>query len=189
MTPIFFANASAFRKWLDQNHKKKKECYVGFYKVKSGKKNMSWSESVDEAICYGWIDGRRNSIDTESYMIRFTPRLPGSNWSAVNIKKVAELKNKGLMQPAGLAAYAKIKESKSKVYAFEQKIIILDGEYQRQFKANKKAWTWYQASAPSYQKASTWWVMSAKQKVTQIRRLATLIECSEQGLKIPSMRR
>ena len=150
---------------------------------------MSWSESVDEAICYGWIDGRRNSIDDESYMIRFTPRRPSSIWSAVNIKKVAELKKKGLMQPSGLAAYAKIKEGKSKVYAFEQKIITLDPTYEKQFIANKKAWAWYQSSAPSYQKTSTWWVMSAKQKATQLRRLATLIECSEQGLKIPSMRR
>jgi uncharacterized protein YdeI (YjbR/CyaY-like superfamily) len=112
-TPIFFRDQKEFRKWLEKNHKTSTELLVGFYKVNSGKPNMTWSQSVDEALCFGWIDGIRRSIDKESYCIRFTPRKPTSNWSNVNIKKVEELKRKGLMTKSGLDAYKKRKDLKA----------------------------------------------------------------------------
>src|SRR6187401_3158431 len=120
MTPTFFANQSDFRKWLQKNHKKETELVVGFYKVGSGKPSMTWSQSVDEALCFGWIDGVRTSIDKDRYQIRFTPRKPGSNWSAVNLKKIEELTKQGLIQPAGLAVFEKRKAEKSKIYSYEK---------------------------------------------------------------------
>jgi len=187
MTPIFFKTGTAFRKWLVKNHQTEKECYVGFYKVKTKKESMTWSESVDQAICYGWIDGVRRRIDEESYMIRFTPRRPTSIWSAVNIQKVKELKKANLMEEAGLAAFAKMK--KANVYSFEQRVVKLNAKYEKEFKQNKKAWSWFEKSAPSYRKLCIWWVESAKREATQLRRLSILIESSEQGLKIPSQRK
>jgi uncharacterized protein YdeI (YjbR/CyaY-like superfamily) len=188
MKPLFFSKPFDFRKWLEKNHAKETELLVGFYKVSSGKPSITWPESVDEALCFGWIDGVRKSIDDESYTIRFTPRKPGSIWSAVNIKKVAELTKKGLMHPAGLAAFEKRKDYKSAVYSFEQKEISL-GEYEKKLKANKKAWSFWSTQAPSYRKAATWWVISAKQEATRAKRLATLITDSEAGLRIAQMRR
>ena len=181
MTPIFFAKQSDFRKWLQKNHKTESELLVGFYKVGSGKPSMTWSQSVDEALCFGWIDGVRKSIDEDRYQIRFTQRRPGSNWSAVNIKKIEELTKKGLMQPAGLAAFEKRTENKSRVYSFEREKAELTKDFIRQFKANKKAWEYFQALAPSYRKISTHWVMSAKQESTRIKRLNQLISDSEAG--------
>src|ERR1700749_1534550 len=120
MEPTFFAKQADFRKWLTKNHEKQKELYVGFYKVGSGKPSITWPQSVDEALCFGWIDGVRKSIDEHSYYIRFTPRKPGSIWSAINIKKIEELTQKGLMYPMGIEAFGKRKENKSKVYAYEK---------------------------------------------------------------------
>ena len=181
MTPIFFASQSDFRKWLQKNHKKESEVLVGFYKVGSGKPSMTWSQSVDEALCFGWIDGVRKSIDNDSYQIRFTPRKPGSNWSAVNIKKIEELTKKGLMQPAGHAAFEKRIESKSGIYSFEKEETELTPDFKKQFKANKKAWEYFQTLAPSYRKISTHWVMSAKQESTRKKRLNQLITDSKVG--------
>ena len=181
MTPIFFASQSDFRKWLQKNHKKESEVLVGFYKVGSGKPSMTWSQSVDEALCFGWIDGVRKSIDNDSYQIRFTPRKPGSNWSAVNIKKIEELTKKGLMQPAGHAAFEKRIESKSGIYSFEKEETELTPDFKKQFKANKKAWEYFQTLAPSYRKISTHWVMSAKQESTRKKRLNQLITDSRVG--------
>ena len=181
MTPIFFASQPDFRKWLQKNHKKESEVLVGFYKVGSGKPSMTWSQSVDEALCFGWIDGVRKSIDNDSYQIRFTPRKPGSNWSAVNIKKIEELTKKGLMQPAGHAAFEKRIESKSGIYSFEKEETELTPDFKKQFKANKKAWEYFQTLAPSYRKISTHWVMSAKQESTRKKRLNQLITDSRVG--------
>ena len=181
MTPIFFASQSDFRKWLQKNHKKESEVLVGFYKVGSGKPSMTWSQSVDEALCFGWIDGVRKSIDNDSYQIRFTPRKPGSNWSEVNIKKIEELTKKGLMQPAGHAAFEKRIESKSGIYSFEKEETELTPDFKKQFKANKKAWEYFQTLAPSYRKISTHWVMSAKQESTRKKRLNQLITDSKVG--------
>ncbi len=185
----FFATPDDFRKWLKKNHTLKTEQWVGYYKVKSGIPSMTWSESVDEALCFGWIDGLRKSIDEKSYKIRFTPRKPKSNWSAVNISKVAELTKLGKMQAAGIEAFKNLDESKSKIYSFEQKNIQLDKGFEQQFKANQKAWDFFLTLPPSAKKPSIHWVMSAKRADTKQRRLNLLIQCSEEGLRIPMLRR
>ena len=177
----FFSSQAEFRKWLEKNHDKKTELLVGFYKVGSGKANMTWSESVDQALCFGWIDGVRKSIDENSYSIRFTPRKPSSIWSAVNIKKIKELTKQGLMREAGLAVFNKRKDSKSPGYSFEQSEVKFSPAFEKQFKANKKAWKYFAELAPSYRKTSIHWVMSAKQEATQIKRLNMLIADSEKG--------
>ena len=179
MKPIFFPTQKEFRKWLEKNHNKETELIVGFYKVNSGKPSMTWSQSVDEALCFGWIDSVRNSIDKDSYQIRFTPRKSDSIWSAVNIKKVEVLTKKGLMQKAGLESYEKRTLCKSKIYAFENEEVKFSADFEKQFKANKKAWNYFQSLAPSYRKLSSSWVMSAKQEATRIKRLNELIAESE----------
>jgi uncharacterized protein YdeI (YjbR/CyaY-like superfamily) len=185
--PIFFATASSFRKWLEKNHDKASELLVGFYKVKSGKPSMSWSESVDEAICFGWIDGVRKSIDDESYSIRFTPRKPGSIWSAINIQKVESLSGQGLMQDSGMAAFEKRKEHKSRIYSYEKPPESLSKDFLKEFQSNKKAWKFFQKMAPSYQRTAIHWVMNAKQESTRMKRLAELINDSEAERKIKSL--
>ena len=175
MTPIFFAKQADFRKWLQKNHKKETELLVGFYKVGSGKPSMSWSESVDEALCFGWIDGVRKSIDKDSYQIRFTQRKPTSIWSAINIKKIEELTKAGLMHPAGLASFEKRTESKSRIYTHEKDEAELPRDFKKQLKANKEAWDYFQSLAPSYRKLSAHWVISAKQEATRIKRFNQLI--------------
>ena len=179
MTPTFFAKQSEFRKWLDKNHKKETELLVGFYKVDSGKPSMTWSQSVDEALCFGWIDGVRKSIDKDSYQIRFTQRKSTSIWSAVNIQKIEELTKQGFMQPAGLASFENRKEDKSKIYSYENEEVKFSSDFEKLFKANKIAWDYFQSLAPSYRKPSTNWVMSAKQEATRIKRLKELIDDSE----------
>jgi uncharacterized protein YdeI (YjbR/CyaY-like superfamily) len=182
--PIFFATQDDFRKWLFKNHKIASELIVGFYKVGSGKPSMSWSQSVDEAICFGWIDGVRKSIDKESYLIRFTPRKPTSIWSAVNMKKVEELTRQGRMQPTGILAFQKRKEHKSKIYTYEKEPVELSADFQKKFKANKKAWAFFQSLSPSYQRSAIDWVMTAKQEATSTKRLNELMSDSEAGRKI-----
>lgn len=184
MTPIFFATQSDFRQWLEENHNQKTELLVGFYKVGSNRPSMTWTQSVDEALCFGWIDGVRRSINGESYCIRFTPRKKRSIWSAVNIRKVEELTKQCLMQPAGLAAFEKREESKSRIYAYEKQPVKLSEEFEQKFKANKKAWSFFQSQAPSYQKIVIHWVMSAKQEATRTSRLEKLIANSEAEQKV-----
>jgi uncharacterized protein YdeI (YjbR/CyaY-like superfamily) len=184
LKPVFFANQAGFRKWLKENHDKENELLVGFYKVGSGKQNMTWSQSVDEALCYGWIDGVRRSVDGDSYCIRFTPRRPGSNWSAVNIKKVAALTKQGLMQPAGLESFNKRKAHKSGIYSYENKAVRLPAEMERQFKENKAAWEFFESQAPYYRKTRYRWIMDAKQEATRNRRLDKVITASEAGQKL-----
>ncbi|GGH02817.1 YdeI/OmpD-associated family protein [Mucilaginibacter phyllosphaerae] len=181
MEPVFFETPASFRAWLQKHADKETELLVGFYKTGSGKPGITWPQAVDEALCFGWIDGVRRSLGEESYCIRFTPRKPGSIWSAVNIKKVALLTEKGLMQPAGLAAYAKRREERSAVYSFEVEAIALKHEYELQFKNNKKAWDFFQKQAPWYKKLSIHRVMTAKQEKTQLSRLAAIIAASENG--------
>jgi uncharacterized protein YdeI (YjbR/CyaY-like superfamily) len=187
MKPVFFSNQLKFREWLKKHHNAKTELLVGFYKVTSGKESMTWPQSVDEALCFGWIDGIRKSIDEESYTIRFTPRKPSSNWSAVNIKKIKELTEKGLMQEAGLQAFKHRKENRSVIYSYENEPISLDKAFEKQFKANKKAWKFFQSMAPSYKKTAINWLMTAKQQQTKQRRLKELIRDSEAGTKIKSL--
>ena len=185
--PVFFVSPFSFRKWLEKNHSKAKELLVGFYKVNSGKQSITWSESVDEAICFGWIDGLRKSIDAESYSIRFTPRKAGSIWSKINIQKVENLPKQGLMHPAGIAAFEKREAHKSAVYSYEKAPENLSPDFLKKFKSNKKAWMFFQTMAPSYQRTATHWVMSAKQEVTKSKRLDELIKDSEAGKKIKAL--
>ena len=189
MKPTFFSQQSEFRKWLEKYHDKETELLVGFYKVGSGKPSMTWSQSVDEALCFGWIDGVRKSIDDESYFIRFTPRKSTSIGSAVNIAKIKELTSKELMHKSGLDAFSKRKESKSRIYSFEKSGVAFSPGFEKLFKANKKAWKYFQELAPSYRKTSINWVMSAKQESTRQKRLETLIKDSENGWRVKPFRR
>lgn len=172
------------RKWFGKNHKKAKELLVGYYKISSGKPSVTWPQSVDEALCFGWIDGIRKSIDNESYCIRFTPRNPKSNWSAVNIKKVEELIKLDLMNPEGIALFNLHDEKKSKFYSYENSLITLDNSFENKFKANKSAWKFFNKTNPSYPKTALRWVMSAKQERTRLKRLNTLISNCEAERKI-----
>jgi uncharacterized protein YdeI (YjbR/CyaY-like superfamily) len=181
MEPTFFKTPADFRAWLQQHADKETELLVGFYKTGSGRESMTWPQSVDEALCFGWIDGVRRSFDEDSYTIRFTPRRPKSIWSAVNIKKIEELTAKGLMQPAGIAAYAKREEHRSKVYSFENEEQHLSPEFENQFKANMKAWEFFQSQAPWYKRTAIYHVMTAKQERTKLSRLEDLIKVSEEG--------
>lgn len=184
MTPKFFPTQSEFRQWLEENHETQTELLVGFYKVGSNKPSMTWSESVDQALCFGWIDGVRHSIDAESYSIRFTPRKPKSNWSAVNIKKIAELTEKGLMRPAGIAAFEKRTEDKSAIYAYENKPTEFPAVFEKLFRANEKAWEFFEKQPNGYKKTMMYWVLSAKQEATQKNRLEKLIFESENELRM-----
>ena len=184
LTPKFFKDQYAFRAWLEKNHAKETELLVGFYKVDSGKPSMTWPESVDQALCFGWIDGIRRSRDDESYTIRFTPRKPTSNWSAINIRKIEALTAQGLMMPAGVAAYAKRKEEKSRIYGYENRPKQLPEECAQVFRKNTKAWDFFTSLAPSYQRAAAHWVVSAKKEETKWARLEKLIAESAKGKRI-----
>ena len=181
MAPTFFAKQSDFRKWLQKNHARKTELLVGFYKVGSGKPSITWSQSVDEALCFGWIDGVRKSIGKESYQIRFTQRKPASIWSTINIRKIKELTKQGLMQPAGLASFEKRTARKSGIYFYENDEVVFAPHFEKKFKENKGAWKYFQSLAPSYRKVSAHWVMRAKQELTKIKRLNELIADSAAG--------
>lgn len=183
MTPLFFATPEDFRKWLGEHHMKEKEVLVGFYKKGTGKASMNWSESVDQALCFGWIDGVRRSIDAESYYNRFTPRKPNSNWSIINIKKVEELAKAGLMTPEGQKAFEARKEDKTGIYSHEKES-ILDPAYEKQFKAYKQAWDFFEKQAPSYKKTIIHWLMSAKQEKTRLSRLEKVINESEHSRRL-----
>lgn len=187
MEVLFFPTPADFRKWLAENHEILQEQWVGYYKKASGVPSITWPESVDEALCFGWIDGLRKTIDDKRYKIRFTPRKPRSNWSAVNIKRIEELKQLGLVQPAGLAAYEKFKDGKSAQYSYEQKNPELNPAYLEKIKEHPNAWQYFEALAPSYKRASVWFVMSAKREETRLRRLNILIESSAKGEKIPML--
>ena len=184
MTLKFFKTPTAFRKWLAANHTKSKELWVGFYKKNSGKPSITWPESVDEALCFGWIDGIRKRIDEDSYMIRFTPRKPSSVWSAVNIRNVQRLIDEKRMQPAGLKAFAARKEYRSGIYSYEQRGPELVEPYAGKFKRNNAAWKFFQAQPPSYRKMMNWFIVSAKLEETRLKRLEKLIEASEREQRL-----
>lgn len=184
MTATFFATPAEFRKWLEKYHNKETELLVGFYKVASGRPSMTWSESVDQALCFGWIDGVRKSIDKESYSIRFTPRKSTSIWSAINIDKMEALTKAGLMKPEGQKAFSLRTESRSKIYSHEKEPVPLDTAYEKQFKKNKLAWDFFMKQAPSYKKVTIHWIMTAKQEKTRQSRLEKTITESEHQKRV-----
>jgi uncharacterized protein YdeI (YjbR/CyaY-like superfamily) len=190
MKPLFFPTPDDFRRWLAENHASAKELIVGFYRKGTGRPSITWPESVDEALCYGWIDGVRRKIDDESYSNRFTPRKSGSNWSLINIRRAQELIREGRMQPAGLKAFEARDPEKSGMYSFEQRTSAkLDPDAQAQFRANGKAWKFFQSQPPGYRKTAIYWVVSAKREETRAKRLKTLIDDSAAGLRIAMLRR
>jgi uncharacterized protein YdeI (YjbR/CyaY-like superfamily) len=188
--PQFFATPADWRAWLEKHHAETEEFWVGFYKRDSGRPSITWPESVDGALCFGWIDGVRKSIDAVSYKIRFTPRKPRSIWSAINIKRTKELLKLELMHPAGLAAFEKRDGDRSAIYSYEQrKTAQLPPEFEKQFRKNPEAWKFFQSQPPWYRRTSTYWVISAKREETRSKRLAILIDCSARKQKIPSLNR
>lgn len=185
----FFATPAEWRAWLERHHAHEREIWVGIYKKGSGRPSITWPEAVDQALCFGWIDGVRKGIDDVSYMNRFTPRQPRSTWSAVNVARVDELTRLGLMRPAGLAAFAERREQTTAIYAHEQAPPQLDAESEQAFLANDRAWRFFSAQAPWYQRAAIWWVISAKKAETRRKRLATLIDASDQGRRVEQLSR
>jgi uncharacterized protein YdeI (YjbR/CyaY-like superfamily) len=185
---FFFSSPAEFRAWLEEHHQTASEVWVGYYKKATGKPTMTWSQAVDEALCFGWIDGKVQRIDEERHRQRFTPRRPNSNWSAINIAKVAELRKQGRMRPAGEAAFAARREDRSAVYSYERRHeAAFDAEQKAQFRANEPAWAWFSEQSLSYRQLATFWVVSAKRPETRARRLATLIECSAEGRRVPAL--
>ena len=189
--PHFFATSAEWRSWLHANHATSDEIWVGFYKRDSGRPSITWPEAVDGALCFGWIDGLRKSIDKISYKIRFTPRRQRSVWSAVNLRRVDERKKLGLMHAAGVEAFEKRQSSRSQIYSYEQerKTAALPAEYVRQFRRNRVAWEYFESQAPWYRHVTSWWVISAKKEETKRKRLATLIEYSGRKKSIPGLDR
>jgi uncharacterized protein YdeI (YjbR/CyaY-like superfamily) len=186
--PAFYATPEEWRAWLEANHADAREHWVGYYRRATGRPSITWPESVDQALCFGWIDGVRKRVDEQSYTIRFTPRKPTSAWSRVNVARVAELTAAGLMRPAGIAAFeARTAEG---TYSYEQRdAAAFDPERDRRFRAEETAWGWFSAQAPWYRRTATHWVMSAKRDETRDRRLAQLIEDSTAGRAVGPLRR
>ena len=190
MKPRFFRTSSEFRVWLEKHHEGTPELLVGFYRKDSGKPSITWPEAVDQALCFGWIDGIRRSIDDISYTIRFTPRRSRSIWSSVNVKRAGELTKLGLMRPAGLEAFERRAPDRSGIYSYEQRKdprLVRDDE--RRFRENTKAWDFFQSQPAWYRRTAVWWVVSAKREETRAKRLATLIEDSERGHAIRQLTR
>jgi uncharacterized protein YdeI (YjbR/CyaY-like superfamily) len=180
---VYFETPAEFRAWLDAHHDTATELWVGFHKKGTGRPSMTWPEAVDQALCFGWIDGIRKGVDESSYANRFTPRKAKSTWSKVNVEKVAKLTEQGLMMPAGLRAFEARDEAKSG-YSFEQRPTELPHEYAERFQANAAAWAFFQAQPPGYRRTAAFWVMSAKREETRLKRLTTLIDDSEHGRRI-----
>jgi uncharacterized protein YdeI (YjbR/CyaY-like superfamily) len=187
--PTFFPTPASFRAWLERHHAKAAELWVGFHKVGSGKPSITWPESVDEALCFGWIDGLRKSRDEHSYVIRFSPRRPSSVWSSVNIKRATFLIEQALMKPAGLKAYQARKENKSGIYSYEQRTAKLVSPYDRLLRANAKAWSFFERQPASYRKAISWWIVCAKKEETRLKRLEKLMMHSARGERLPELQR
>lgn len=184
-SPVFFPTPAAFRRWLARHGSTASELFVGFYKVGSGKPSLTWSESVDEALCFGWIDGVRRRIDDESYQIRFTPRRRGSIWSAINIAKVEALISQGRMQPQGLQAYSHREERRSSVYSYEQDALpALSPDELARFRVHRPAWEFFNGTTPSYRRGIVHWVVSPKLPATRARRLSRLIDSCAAGRRL-----
>ena len=192
----FFSTPAEFRAWLEEHHETASELWVGYYKKATGRPTMTWSEAVDEALCFGWIDGKLQRIDDQRHRQRFTPRRPRSNWSAVNVAKVAELRVQGRMTRAGEAAFAARREDPSGVLSYERRHeaafdaeqeAAFDAEQEAAFRADEAAWAWFGDQSVSYRHLATFWVVSAKRPETRAKRLAALIECSAEGRRVPAL--
>ena len=180
--PIFFKSGAEYRAWLEKNHDSAKELWIGYWKKATGKPSMTWQDTVDESLCFGWIDGIRKGIDADSFKQRVTPRRATSIWSKVNMSHVARLTREGRMKPAGLAAYEK--RDRTKAYSYEQMFAGLDPKYETLLKKNKKAWEFFKAQPPGYRRLAGWYVMSAKQDETRLRRIDRVIRDSAAGRRI-----
>ena len=193
MTPegiIYFSSPSAFGRWLEKHHGRKTALWVGFHRKATGRPSLTWSESVDEALCWGWIDGIRKSVDATRFTMRFTPRKPGSNWSAINIRKAKALIAAGRMRPPGLAAFRARRSDRSGVYSFEQKKTPkLPASYERVFRRSRAAWEFFRTRTDAYRRLTSHWVISAKREETRLRRLAVLVDSSEANRPIPGLPR
>jgi uncharacterized protein YdeI (YjbR/CyaY-like superfamily) len=188
MQPTTFVSAKAFRGWLEQHHDTASEIWVCYYKKSSGKQSITWPESVDEALCFGWIDSVRKSLDDERYVNRFTPRRKGSVWSAANIRRVDELTEEGRMHPAGLAAFEARREDRSGIYSYERRDeAVFDPVFEQRFRSKERAWAFFEKSPRSYRQAAIRWVMTAKKEETRDRRLGQLIEWSAAGERVPPL--
>jgi uncharacterized protein YdeI (YjbR/CyaY-like superfamily) len=185
--PKFFKSGAEFRAWLDKHHDSEDELVAGFYKRGTGKPSPTYQEALDAALAYGWIDGIRRSLDGESYTIRYTPRRKRSIWSAINIKRVAELESRGLMHDSGLAVFAARDPARAGLYSFENAPATLDPARERTLRAKKKAWAFFESQPPGYKRTATFWVESAKREETKDRRLATLIGHSAKGERLPQL--
>jgi uncharacterized protein YdeI (YjbR/CyaY-like superfamily) len=182
--PTFFKSGKEFRVWLEKHHSTSRELLLGFYKTSSNKSGITYRQALDEALCYGWIDGVRKNVDADSYTIRFTPRKPNSHWSHINIRRAAELKAAGLLHRAGTDAYGRRDEGKTINYSYEMQAATLSAPYEKRFKANNDAWAFFTTQAPSYQRLARFWVMTAKREETRDRRLDQLIADSAAGRRL-----
>jgi uncharacterized protein YdeI (YjbR/CyaY-like superfamily) len=183
--PIYFGSPAEFRAWLEQHHEGETEVWVGYWKKATGVPSLTWSQAVDEALCFGWIDGVMRGIDDRRHIQRFTPRKPAGNWSAINIAKVEKLRAEGRMRPAGEAAFARRREDRSGIYSYEQGgEPVLEPEHEARFRADAAAWEYFTSRPPSYRKPALWWVISAKKPETRERRIATLIADSAAGRRL-----
>jgi len=183
--PRFFATPALWRAWLAKHHASTDVLWVGFRRVGSGEPSITWPQSVDEALCFGWIDGLRKSLDATSYAIRFTPRKTTSNWSAVNVRRMAELEREGRVAEAGRRAFAARREERTAIYTYEKRPIDLSPGHAKVLRANAAAWRWWSEQPPGYRKSVAWWIASAKQDATRERRLAQLVTCCAEGRPVP----
>jgi len=184
MTPTFFKSRAEFRKWLGKHHAAVRELWVGFYRKSSGKSGITYQDAVDEALCFGWIDGVKKRVDESSYMHRFTPRKAGSIWSVVNTKRAKALVELGLMAPPGLRAFERRDRKKTRQYSYERENPVFDPAIERAFKANAPAWTFFRSQPPGYQRLLTFWIMGAKKDEARLRRLAALVKISAEGKRM-----
>lgn len=183
MKPKFFSTQAAFREWLELHHNSKTELLVGFHKKASGKKSITYAEALDEALCYGWIDGVRKNLNETSYTIRFTPRKARSIWSNVNVRHVERLTKEGRMRPAGVEAYARRDPKRTGIYAFENRPREFSPELEKAFRGNKTAWNFFEKQPPGYKRVVIFWVMSGKKEETRMKRFKKLVEFSEKGVR------
>jgi uncharacterized protein YdeI (YjbR/CyaY-like superfamily) len=188
--PIFFETPAELRDWLDEHHETSDDLFVGAWKKSTGRPSLTWPEIVEEALCVGWIDSIRRSVPGDGWVIRLTPRRKGSNWSAVNIAKVAELRQAGRLRPAGEAAFGARTDARSAIYSYEQrKTAALEPDEEARFRRNPAAWTWFEGRPASYRTAANYWIVTAKRPETRAKRLGTLIEDSAAGRTVRPLTR